>query len=136
MNPCVYLDTSALVKLVRAEAETKALFVELSRWTRRVSSTLARVELFRALRRADADERELRRGEAALERIVLVHMDDDILRSAANLRDKNLRALDAIHLATALSIRRELGASIIYDVHFRAAAEAEGLAVLAPGSRR
>lgn len=59
-----------------------------------------------------------------------------LLRAAADLRDRNLRALDAIHLATALSIRRDLGASIIYDAHFRAAAEGEGLTVLAPGLRR
>lgn len=136
MTRCVYLDTSALVKLVRPEAETKALFTELSRWERRVSSALARVELLRTLRRADADERELRRGEAALDRLDLIQMDDELLRAAAGLRDKNLRSLDAIHLATALSIRRDLGAAIIYDAHFRAAAEGEGLTVLTPGSRR
>ncbi len=136
MSLAVYLDSSALVKLVRPEAETKALFKELLRWERRISSALARVELFRTLRRADADESELRRGEAALDRLNLIQMDDELLRAAASLRDKNLRSLDAIHLATALSIRRELGASIIYDVHFRAAAEKEGLTVLTPGSKR
>lgn len=136
MSLCVYLDTSALVKLVRPEAESKALFAELSRWQRRVSSALARVELVRTLRRADADARELRRGEAVLERLDLIRMDEDLLRAAANLRDKQLRSLDAIHLATALSIGRDLGASIIFDAHFRAAAEGEGLTVLAPGTRR
>src|SRR5690349_3158459 len=131
-----YLDTSAIVKLVRPEAETKALFLELSRWPKRASSALAGVELHRALRRVDADARELRRGEATLDRLTLVDIGDDVLRSASALPDKGLRALDAIHLATALSLRRDLGAMVVYDVHLRAAAVAEGLHVISPGSRR
>ncbi len=134
-RPSVYLDTSAVVKLVRPEVESKALFAELSRWKTRTSSALCRVELIRALRRADADEKELRRGEAALDRLILVNMDDPILGAAADLREKKLRTLDAIHVATALSIRRELGAVITYDVHLRDAAETEGLFVIAPGTR-
>jgi predicted nucleic acid-binding protein len=136
VSPCVYLDTSALVKLVRPEAETKALFRELSRWEKRTSSAFSRVELHRTLRRADAGDDDLRRGEAALSRLFLIDIDDAILQSAADLHNKHLRTLDAIHLATALSIRRDLGALIVYDGHFREAAEAEGLPVIAPGTRR
>ena len=131
-----YLDTSAIVKLVRPEAETKALFIELARWPARVSSALARVELRRALRRADASAQDLRRAEATLDRLTLVDIDDEVLRRASALPDKELRALDAIHLATALSLGRELGAMLVYDVHLQEAARAGGLHVVAPGPRR
>lgn len=51
---------------------------------------------------------------------------------AATLDPPTLRSLDAIHLATALEARAELQALVTYDVRLAAAAEAEGLEVLAP----
>jgi predicted nucleic acid-binding protein len=51
---------------------------------------------------------------------------------AAALDPPTLRTLDAIHLATALEVRAELQAFVTYDVRLAAAAEAEGLEVLAP----
>jgi uncharacterized protein with PIN domain len=50
----VYLDSSAIVKLVMPEPETEALIEALSGWPDRVSSAVARVELHRALWRARA----------------------------------------------------------------------------------
>jgi predicted nucleic acid-binding protein len=44
-----------------------------------------------------------------------------------------LRALDAIHLATALSMRDDLAVLIAYDRELLAAARAEGLTVASPG---
>ncbi len=136
MSTAAYLDTSALVKLVRPEAETRALFTELSRWKRRVSSALSRVELYRTLRRAEADDQDFRRAEALLQRLVLIQIDDEMLQNAAVLPDKQLRSLDAIHLATALSIRRELGAVVVYDAHLREVAQSAGLFVISPGTKR
>ncbi len=47
-----------------------------------------------------------------------------------------LRALDAIHLATAERIGAQLGALIAYDERLLAAAEAHGLPVASPGRPR
>jgi predicted nucleic acid-binding protein len=60
-------------------------------------------------------------------------MDDDIFRAAARLEPRSLRSLDAIHLASALSLGADLGAIVIYDSNMAAAAEGHGLQVLAPG---
>jgi predicted nucleic acid-binding protein len=43
-----------------------------------------------------------------------------------------LRTLDAIHLATALSLREDLGEFATYDTRLAGAAREAGLAVLAP----
>jgi hypothetical protein len=44
-----------------------------------------------------------------------------------------LRALDAIHLATALEFRESCEGVITYDIRMQEAARAAGLNVLAPG---
>ena len=98
----VYLDSSALVKLVVTEPETAALRRYLRAHPERVSSALARVEVCRALRRTGATEATLRRTDQMLGRIALVAMDDPLLRAAAALSPSGLRSLDAVHLATAL----------------------------------
>ena len=53
----LYLDSSALVKLVVREPETPALMEFLALWPFRVSSALARVEVVRAVKRV-SDERK------------------------------------------------------------------------------
>ncbi len=60
-------------------------------------------------------------------------MDDEVLTIARRLNPSELRSLDAIHLATALSIGADLGALFSYDDRLTAAAIAAGLCVLAPG---
>ena len=59
-------------------------------------------------------------------------MDDTVLAIARRLDPSELRSLDAIHLATALSIGGDLGALFSYDDRLAAAATAAGLRVLAP----
>ena len=61
-------------------------------------------------------------------------VDDDVRRLAATVGSPSLRSLDAIHLATALSLGDDLGAFCCYDRRLASEAEAVGLAVLAPGS--
>jgi uncharacterized protein len=71
-------------------------------------------------------------AQASLTDVALVPMDDAVLAIARRLDPSELRSLDAIHLATALSIRDELGALFSYDDRLTAAAAAAGLLVLAP----
>ena len=126
----LYLDSSALVKLVSPEPETPALLRLLHDWPERVSSVLARVEVLRATRRLGDEAARLRRAEQVLSRIALIRIDDVVLDAAARLAPTDLRSLDAIHLATALSVRRQLGALVTYDPRLAAAARAARVHVL------
>lgn len=130
----LYLDSSALVKLVLPEVETEALLESLSIWPVRVTSELARVEVVRAARRAKAQPAAEKRAEEVLAGLYLLKIDSDILNGAARLEPRTVRSLDAIHLASALSLGADLGAIVIYDGHMAKAAAGHGLEVLAPGS--
>jgi predicted nucleic acid-binding protein len=130
----LYLDSSALVKLVLSEKESQALLESLSVWPVRVSSELARVEVLRAARRATAQPAAEKRAEEVMAGLGLLKIDSDILSAAARLEPRILRSLDAIHLASALSLGADLGAIVIYDGNMSTAAANCGLRVLAPGS--
>jgi predicted nucleic acid-binding protein len=131
----LYLDSSALVKLVLPEAETGALLGALSDWPERISSTIAGVEVLRAVRRAGAGERVRERAERVISDIGLVRVDEAVLSGAARLEPAELRTLDAIHLATALSAGEDLGAMICYDDRLAQAAARLGVTMMAPGAK-
>jgi uncharacterized protein len=103
---------------------------ELAEWPGYVSSTLLAVEAIRACARY-GDEYSREAG-AWLEGISLLAMDDAVLEAATSLDPPALRSLDAIHLATALSIRDDLGAFFTYDHRLAAAASDRGLEVVQP----
>ena len=128
----VYLDSSALVKLVVTEPESAALIELLRVRPDRVSSAVALTEVPRALRRAGFGAAERRRARALLARVALVDVDRRIVAAAAVLDPPTLGTLDAIHLATALAVRDDLAALVTYDRRLRVAAERAHLDVLAP----
>ena len=128
----LYLDSSALVKLVLPEPETEALLDLIQLWPERVSSLLARVEVPRAVRRAGEERTTLQRAEEVVARVGLLRIDARVLSAAARLEPRELRTLDAIHLATALSMGEQLGAVVAYDSRLAQAAEHQGMPVLAP----
>ncbi len=126
-----YVDASALVKLFKAEPETEAFRMALADWPVQVASELIRVEAICTARRL-GDEDTLRRANAALERITLVPLSPEIIERSTDAYAPPLRAMDAIHLATALTMSEDLGALFVYDSDLHAAAEACGLNPLAP----
>ncbi len=126
-----YLDASALVKLFKAERETEAFRAALADWPVQVTSEVIRVEAICTARRL-GDAEVLQRVNATLERITLVPLTAEIIELATDAHIPPLRALDAIHLATALTIREDLGAMLVYDSDLHAAAEAHNLNPLAP----
>ncbi len=128
----IYLDSSALVKLVVAEPESEALFELLAAWPDRVSSALALTEVPRALGRGGFGPAERRRADQIFSRVGLIELDRRILAAAATLDPPALRTLDAIHLATALAVRQDLGGVITYDARLSLAARHVDLEVLAP----
>ncbi|MGH9519337.1 MAG: type II toxin-antitoxin system VapC family toxin [Terriglobales bacterium] len=129
----MYLDSSALAKLVVPEIETNALREFLVGQPERCSSDLIRVELGRLILRQPAAGATFHsRFEAALSAVSLLRLSPAILQTAANVLGANLRALDAIHLAAALSVP-DLAGMVAYDPRLAAAAAANGLRVFMPG---
>ena len=129
----LYLDSSAILKVAVSEPESKALFELLGDWPLRVSSELSRTEVLRALRRAGASPAAFRRGQKILDRIGMMPVDTRILGDAAAVKPAELRSLDAIHLASALSLRDELAAVVTYDTRLSVASAGAGLNVWSPG---
>jgi predicted nucleic acid-binding protein len=130
----IYLDSSALLKLVRVETHTAGLRGWLAERPDAllVSSALARVEVLRSCRRIDAQL--LDTGHAVLAALHLVPLDDEVLGLAAGLHGTDLRSLDALHVASALQLGTYLDAFVAYDARLLAAAGAAGLAVAQPGT--
>ena len=126
----VYLDSSALVKLVIAEPESPALRRYLSGEPERATCALARVEVLRAVR--GHGPAALTRARRLLQRLNLVQIDDELLDAAAALDPRVLRSLDAIHLAAAHLFAGELTALVTYDRRMTAAAVLVDLTVAAP----
>lgn len=127
----LYLDSSAIVKLVVQEPETADLVQAVLVDPEIVSSGLAWTEVMIAVRRAG---RSTARAEHVLEGIAFIPIDDGILHEAAALGPKDLRTLEAIHVATALSLRPDVETMITYDVRQALVASALGLVVATPGS--
>jgi uncharacterized protein len=132
----VYLDTSAAMKLAVAEAESEALRTFLALATDGfVSSALLAVELRRAALRSRDPASALAAVANVIPAIRLVRMDDDILGQAGILLPPSVRSLDAIHLATALSLGPAVETMICYDTRLAEAATAAGMNVQAPADR-
>lgn len=131
-----YLDTSALVKLVREEQESSALsiFVEGADI---VSSELVLAELPRAIRRAVADDPELsfdaliEQAGDVLDALATLPIDQAILAGAGGLPEPSLRTLDAIHVASALTLS-PVDAFVTYDERQSAGARLAGLRTVTP----
>jgi len=126
----VYLDSSAFVKLVLPEAETKALVAHLRRWPVAVSATLLRTEALRAATRHSPEL--VRATRLALRDLALIELSRDLMDQAGALTPPDLRSLDAIHLAAALSLGDDLDEVVTYDGRMVAAATACGLLVSSP----
>lgn len=130
VEAAVYLDSSALVKLVVQEAESAALAGHLRERRSRASCALARVEVIRAVR--SHGQPAINRARRLLERISLLRLDDVLLDHAAALDEATLRSLDAVHLAAARTLGDGLAEVITYDRRMADAAGRVGLPVLAP----
>jgi predicted nucleic acid-binding protein len=124
-----YLDTSAFIKLVRSEPESEALRAELAD-RELLSSVLLSVEGRRASRRYGTFA--LSRARAALATITLLPIDQPIVDAAGKLDPAELRSLDALHLATIISLGEDVERVYCYDARLAQAAQERGIEVSAP----
>ncbi len=127
-----YLDTSALVKLCAPEPESAAL-----RWWMEaqdevlVTSDLARTELVRAVRRVRPES--VRLARMVLDTLTVRGLDRGLFEEAARLDRPELRSLDALHLAAALSFEDDLLGVVTYNGRLAEATRLLGFATVAPG---
>jgi len=129
----IYLDSSALVKLAVTEPETPALteWLAASPTVVRVSSSVIRVEVPRAVWRADPGS--LPQSYSLVRRTRVIWLSDAVLSRASGVRPAALCSPGAIHLASALTVRRDLTAFVSYDGRLLDAAREAGLPVASPG---
>jgi predicted nucleic acid-binding protein len=131
-----YADSSALVKLIRDEAESDALRTYL-RDADLVSSELVLAEIPRAVRRAVALDPALpldlllERADELIGALALRPLDHALLDAAGALPEPALRALDAIHVVSASGLD-SIEAFVTYDERQAAAARLAGLRTQAP----
>jgi hypothetical protein len=129
----VYLDTSALVKLVQVESGSVALrrYLRRHRSNTRITSTLARTELVRAV--AGGGAGAVAHARRLLNRLDQIGLDNEVLDDAGtSAPGAVLRSLDAIHLAAARTVVADLRAVVTYDQRTSAAAAALSLPTVAP----
>jgi predicted nucleic acid-binding protein len=126
----VYLDASAIVKLVAPEAERPALREFLLDKPRRITSLLAAVEVPRAVARRAGHLPE--RLASVFTGLILIELSRSVATRAAALQPAALRSLDAIHLASALEFGEDLEVFITYDERLAAAARGLGMPVASP----
>lgn len=126
----VYLDSSAIVKLVVIEPETVALTKFVKRADSLVSCSIAKVETLRAVQRHGPES--TKQAERVLDLIQLIKVDDELLDEAVAMPPEALRTLDALHLAAASALEDMLETVVTYDDRMAAGCKLLRLPVSAP----
>jgi len=137
-----YLDASAIVKLAVAEVESNALIKHLTEHpdSLHVTSAVARTEVAIAIARKGGSPAEFIADEAGtfhLRGVSLRLLDvlPAVATTAAALGARlHLRALDAIHVATARALDPDLTEVLTYDKRMISACEVLGMRVASPGA--
>lgn len=133
----LYVDTSALVKLLIRELESAAIEGELLLWANLATSAVTEVELPRAVARA-REERGTSIVDGSLvllgilESAAIVPLDEDVSSAAREVQPVDVGALDAIHIASAMSFGDRLAGVATYDKRMQHSLELLGVPVLAP----
>jgi len=128
----IYLDASALVKLVAPEAESAAMASFVAAHRSQSTSVVGLVEVRRAaVRRPGVTDERV--GDV-LVRVIGIAFDPEVAAAAATIGPPTLRTLDAIHLASAAALGADLEALVTYDRRLADAARALGMPVASPGA--
>ena len=125
-----YLDSSAILKLILTESESKSLNIFLT--DEAMTSTISRVEVIRTLNRMYP--LSVTKGKEILSKFLLTPMNPAILSSAENFPESiTLRSLDAIQVATVIFLDKSIEGLITYDKAMIKNAKDLGIKVVSPG---
>lgn len=129
----IYLDTTAMMKLIALEPETPALTDYLAARTDTVwfTCSLARAELLRAAAAMPAGATD--HAHHILHGLDTVAMTDRLVAAAAALNPPPRRTLDALHIAAALTAGPQLHTLITYDPELSEAATRHHITTTDPG---
>jgi uncharacterized protein len=135
----LYVDTSALVKLLVREDESEAIELELRSWPHLAMSIVTKIELPRTVERVQSERPDaVTDGNLTLHGIMesasIVPLDDEVVMAARAVQPVTVAALDAIHVASALSLGKELAGVATYDRRMTEALKHEKVKVIAPGT--
>jgi predicted nucleic acid-binding protein len=135
----IYMDTSALTKLLIAEPETPELrawlAVQSGQGEYAATSTLGRVELMRVVARF-GEPGQSERARYLLDGLDILPLTEPVIALAETIGPPSLRTLDAIHLAAAAQIEQELTAVVTYDHRLLDGCREVGLTTASPGAVR
>lgn len=130
------MDTSALTKLLIAEPETPELRTWLAaqgdQGEYAATSALSRVELMRVVARY-GEPGEAERARYLFDGLDILPLTEPVITLAETIGPATLRSLDAIHLAAAAQIKRELTVFVTYDHRLLDGCREVGLATASPG---
>ena len=127
-----YLDSSAILKTIFDEKERPELLRLLT--SQSTSSRLSRVEVRRTVARLAPTN--VSKVNHELEKINFLPISNAILLAAENFSsDITLRALDAIHVATVMSLEGSIEGLITYDKQMVTNAQLLGIKVISPGMK-
>ena len=139
----MYLESSALLSLWFGEPGGDRIAEAVADATAAITSDLTRIECQRAflrrrlLRSVNAAQllRLQARAEAVWSAVHMLGFGPQVCARAGEIAPETpVRTLDALHLASALSIANDLTAFIAYDRRLATAAEAAGLPTIQPGA--
>lgn len=130
----IYFDSSALIKLIAPEPESKALtgWIQSRLEHPRITSALSKVDVLRTFREVGAGAEDL--ASIIVSKIDQMPVKQDVLNTATDLQFQ-IGPVDAIHLASAYKLREGLHAYVSYDPALLGAAEEAGLVTASPGAR-
>ncbi|MGH2860355.1 MAG: PIN domain-containing protein [Solirubrobacteraceae bacterium] len=128
--PGIYLDTSALGRVVLGEADAPAIRARLAQFDPWRASELLVVES----RRLGKREGVMAAVEAMLGLVKLTALRRTLLEEASLIDPVEVRSLDAIHLATARGLHAagEIVAVLTYDRQLQVGCQHHGIPVEAP----
>ncbi len=126
----IYIDTSALGRVLLAEPDAPAIQVSLASYEHWWSSTLLGVELGRLARRHSKSQHAVR----LLAGMNLLPISETLLQQATAIDPPEVRSLDAIHLATAVELHSTgtISAAMTFDRQLDAGLKHHTIQVLAP----
>jgi uncharacterized protein len=133
----LYVDTSAMLKLLVREAESAAIERELLRWSELATSVITEIELPRAVARAREERTDaVIDGSVVLQGVLasaaIIPLSANIVAAARSVKPVQVGALDAIHIASAISLGKQLAGVATYDKRMQDALGPLGVDVIAP----
>lgn len=133
----IYMDTSALTKLLISEPETPELrtwlTAQINRGDSAATSALGRVELMRTVARY-GDSGQSDRARYLLDGLDILPLTEPMMTLAESIGPATLRSLDAIHLAAAAFFKQQLITFVTYDHRLLEGCRNIGLTTASPGT--